>query len=62
MTVNPDSQPCRRQFDENVDIALRSIIAARARTEQRSMGDALRLEIGFMSFEFGDDFIAIHRV
>ena len=50
----------RRDFDQDVDVAVGAVVAARDRTEQRGMGDALRPQVGLALPELLYDLVAFH--
>src|SRR6266852_1916889 len=52
---------CGIEIDQNVDIAVGTVIAARDGTEQRGMGDALRPQVGLTLLQLLYDLVACHE-
>jgi hypothetical protein len=50
------------EIDQDVDIAVRAVIAARDGTEQRGVGDALRSQVCLALFQFFYDLVACHEL
>src|ERR1700683_5202611 len=51
----------RRDIDQNVNVAVGAMVAARVRAEQRRMRDATRAQRDLVLPQFGDDFLAVHN-
>src|SRR5215469_15895541 len=60
--VIPDPDVSLRiNLDQNIDVAVGPIVAARVRTEQSRVTDATRPQGGLVLLELGEDFLTIHN-
>src|SRR5437588_3277617 len=60
--IVPEVWICLRiELHHDVDVAIRAIVAARGRAEQRGVRDAARPQCGLALLQSGKDLVAAHR-